>query len=284
MEPLISCCVITYNHAPYIKQAIESILNQKHNYSFEIIIADDCSTDGTTGIINEYRQRYPDIIKHITQPVNAGASKKFISLLCAARGKYIAYLEGDDYWTNNLKLQKQVDFLEQHPGYNICFSNVLETFSEDLKDPRNVLHGGSGSKATTTINDLLRGNYIQTASVVFKNKLFPYFPEWYADLMPGDWPLHILNAQSGNIYYDNECMCVHRNYSAGVWSTQKALKRIENTLHVCQVIGKELNLASNKNLQAGKRKLLLASVKYLIKEHTYFTALKNLFSAFFLPK
>jgi glycosyltransferase involved in cell wall biosynthesis len=281
MEPLISCCIITYNHAAYIKQAIESVLNQKHHYSFEIIIADDCSIDGTTEIINRYRQQHPGIIKVITQPVNIGASKNFISMLLAANGKYIAYLEGDDYWSNEHKLQKQIDFLEQHPDYSICFSNVLETFSEDINDPRNVLHGGSGSKTTTGINDLLRGNYIQTASVVFKNKLFPYFPEWYAQLMPGDWPLHILNAQFGNIYYDKECMCVHRNYSKGVWSSQKALKRIENTLNVCRVIGEELNLATNKNLKAGQRKLLLASVKYLLREHKYFRAVKNFFTAFF---
>lgn len=282
MEPLISCCIITYNHAPYIKQAIESVLSQKHNYSFEIIIADDCSTDGTAEIAKEYQKKYPEIIKLIAQPVNAGASKNFISLLCAATGKYIAYLEGDDYWSNDLKLQKQIEFLETHPEFSICFSNVLETFSEDLNDPRNVLHGGSGSKTITTINDLLYENYIQTASVIFKNKLFSYFPGWYADLMPGDWPLHILNAQFGKIFYDNECMCVHRNYSDGLWSSQKALKRIENNLNVCNVIGNELNLAANKNLRAGKSKLLLSSVKYLLKGHKYFSGLKNMFSAFLI--
>lgn len=281
MGPLISCCIITYNHASYIEQAIESVLAQQHQYSFEIIIADDCSTDGTTDIIKGYRQKYPGLIALIIQPVNVGASKNFMSLLKAAGGKYIAYLEGDDYWSNNRKLQKQVDFLEQHPGYSICFSNVLETFSEDLNDPQNVLHGGSGSKATTTINDLLRGNYIQTASVVFKNKLFNYFPGWYADLMPGDWPLHLLNAQFGNIYYDSECMCVHRNYSEGVWSSEKVLKRIESTLNVCRVIGKELDLVNSKDLKAGKRKLLLSSVKYLIKEQKYYAAVKNIIAAFF---
>lgn len=136
--------------------------------------------------------------------------------------------------------------------------------------------------ASTTINDLLYYNYIQTASVVFKNKLFPYFPDWYAALMPGDWPLHILNAQFGKIFFFNECMCVHRNYSDGVWSSQKQIKRIENTLHVCYVIGKELNLVSNKNLKAGRAKLLLSSVKYLLKEHKYFRALKNVITAFYI--
>jgi len=230
MEPLISCCIITYNHAAYIKQAIESVLKQKHNYSFEIIIADDCSTDGTTEIVREYEDKFPGIVKLIAQPVNSGPSNNFIGLLKAAAGKYIAYLEGDDYWSDELKLQKQIDFMEGNPDFSICFSNVLEIFSEDVNDSRNFLHGGSGDKAITTINDLLRGNYIQTASVVFKNKLFTYFPEWYASLMPGDWPLHILNAQFGKIYYHNECMCVHRNHNEGVWSTQKMIKRIENML------------------------------------------------------
>ena len=285
MEPLISCCIITFNHATYIKQAIDSVLSQKHHYSFEIIIADDCSTDGTTKILREYEQQYPTLIKLIAQPVNKGASKNFIDLLCAANGKYIAYLEGDDYWSDELKLQKQIGFLELHTDYSICFSNVLEAFSEDLKDPRNVFHGGSGIKTTTTIDDLLYENYIQTASVVFRNKLFHYFPAWYAALMPGDWPLHILNAQFGKIFYFDECMCVHRNHSDGVWSSQKAIKRIENTLNVCDVIGKELNLSANKNLQAGKSKLLLSSAKYLLKEQQYLSAFKNIFRAiYYSPK
>lgn len=282
MNPLISCCIITYNHAPFIKQAIESVLHQKHPYTFEIIIADDCSTDGTSDMVRSYAQQYPAIIKAIIQPVNVGPAKNFMDLLVAASGKYIAYLEGDDYWNDELKLEKQTGFLENNPDYSICFSNVLETFSEDLQDPRNHLHGGTGIKTTTALNDLLYQNYIQTASVVFRNRLFRYFPHWYAGLMPGDWPLHILNAQSGKIYYDNACMCVHRNYSNGVWSTQNAIKRIKNTLHVCDVIGKELNLASNKNLKAGRSKLLLASIKYLLKDHQYFAAVKNAMLAFYL--
>ncbi len=285
MVPLVSCCIITYNHAAYIKQAIESVLHQKHNYAFEIIIADDCSTDGTLEIVKLYQMKYPEKIRLVPGTVNVGAAKNFMNLLSTASGKYIAYLEGDDYWSNELKLQKQIGFMEAHPEFSTCFSNVLETFSEDLHDPRNFLHGGSGSKAITTIDDLLYGNYIQTASVVFKNKLFSYFPDWYEELMPGDWPLHILNARFGKIYYDDECMCVHRNYSDGLWSSQKAIKRIENSLHVCDVIGKKLDLTGNKNLQAGKSKLLLASVKYLLKEHRYLSAIKNIILAVYIsPK
>ncbi len=281
MKPLVSCCIITYNHAPYIGQAVESVLQQQHNYPVEIIVADDRSTDGTTAILEDYQQRYPSLIRLIVQEQNQGASKNFMQLLYAAKGKYIAYLEGDDYWSDAGKLKKQIAFLEQNPDFAICFSNVLETFSDDPADPRNHLHEGPGSKSITTLNDLLYGNYIQTSSVVFRNRLFEYFPSWYGPLMPGDWPLHILNAQFGKIFYDKECMSVHRNHSDGVWSSQKAIRRIENSLHVCEVIGKELKLAANPRLKAGKSKLLLASVKYLIKERKYFTAAKNLVQAFF---
>ena len=257
------------------------MLNQAHDYTVEIIIADDCSTDGTTQIVMDFQQQYPHLIKLIVPAANIGPAENFTNLLRAASGKYIAYLEGDDYWNDNLKLKKQVDFLEANDNYSICFTNVIEAFSEDLNDPRNHLHGGSGKIATTDINDLLYNNYIQTASIVFRNKLVKYFPDWYKALMPGDWPLNIIIAQFGDIYYFSECMCVHRNFNSGVWSSQKALTRIDNLLNVCNVIGKELALASNKNLRAGKSHLLLSSVKYLIKEKKYIKAFQNVLIAFY---
>ena len=281
MGPVISCCIITYNHAPFIKQAIESVLSQTHGYTMEIIIADDCSTDGTSQIAEDYQQRYPNLIKILTPATNIGPANNFTNLLNAASGKYIAYLEGDDYWNDNQKLQKQIDFLEANNAYSLCFGNVLEAFSEELNDVRNHLHGGSGKIATTDINDLLYNNYIQTASIVFRNNLVKYFPDWYKALMPGDWPLNIILAQFGDIYYFSECMCVHRNFNSGVWSSQKALTRIDNLLNVCNVIGKELDLATNKNLRAGKSHLLLSSVKYLIREKQSTKAFQNVISAFY---
>lgn len=282
MDPLITCCIITYNHKNYIAQAIESVLTQQHYYSFEIIIADDYSTDGTITIIKEYEQKYPTIIKTLKRQKNIGAAKNFIELLQAAKGKYIAYLEGDDYWCDNNKIQKQVSFLEANPDYVLCHSNVLEVFSEDVNDSRNYLHASENKKATTGLNDILYANYVQTASIVFKNKLFNYFPEWYAALMPGDWPLHILNAQYGKMFYMSDCMCVHRNHATGTWTTQKSITQINNLLHVIEVLSLELGLKNNKYLKAGKSNLLLSSIKYLFKEKKYLLAIKNCFKAFFV--
>ena len=124
-RPLVSICSLAYNHAPYIRQCLESFLMQKSNFKYEIIIHDDASTDGTAEIIKEYADKYPDLIKPIYQKENQyskgvrGIFARFV--FPKAKGKYIAMCEGDDYWTDPFKLQKQVDFLEKNPGYSMCF-------------------------------------------------------------------------------------------------------------------------------------------------------------------
>ena len=123
MEFLVSICCITYNHAPFIRQCLNGFVMQKTKFPFEILIHDDASTDGTQEIIREYEQKYPDIIKPIYQAENQYSKGIKINLtynLPRAKGKYIAFCEGDDYWTAPDKLQKQVDFLESHLDYVMC--------------------------------------------------------------------------------------------------------------------------------------------------------------------
>jgi glycosyltransferase involved in cell wall biosynthesis len=122
-EPLVSVNMITYNHAPYIAQAIEGVLQQKTNFPFELVIGEDCSTDGTREIVFEYQKKYPDIIRVITSDQNVGAKKNGYRLRKACRGKYIAFCEGDDYWHHPGKLQKQADYLESHPECGLVYSS-----------------------------------------------------------------------------------------------------------------------------------------------------------------
>ena len=128
--PVVSICTITYNHELYIAETIESFLRQKTNFSFEIIIDEDCSTDFTANIIKKFSQNYPKIIKENCRNKNVGMYLNGIENLKKARGKYIALCEGDDYWTDPLKLQKQVDFLEQNNDYVITYTSV-EAFNEN---------------------------------------------------------------------------------------------------------------------------------------------------------
>lgn len=131
-EPLVSVCCITYNHVPFIRKAIEGFLMQKTDFPIEILIHDDASTDGTTEIIREYETKYPDLIfpiyEEVNQYQNGHAGDIDFFNYKRARGKYIAYCEGDDYWTDPLKLQKQVDFMEANPEYSVCFHTFRNHF------------------------------------------------------------------------------------------------------------------------------------------------------------
>ena len=283
--PVISICIISYNQAAYIVQAIDSAINQKLNYSVEIIIADDYSTDGTRELIFEYANQYPDLIRVLPRTINLGPARNFVDLIYAANGKYIAYLEGDDYWTVDSKVQNQVDFLENNPDFAICFTDAIETFSEDINDPKNYLSGGSGGISETTINELIFRNYIQTCTVVFKNKLFGKFPDWYMQLKMGDWPLHLFNAAYGKIKYLNFVSAVHRNHSSGVWSSQHVLSRIYNTLTAYEVLELNTDFYKLSNFKRSKSNLYLSSVKYHLQQKEFVKAVNNFFKGVFLyPK
>ena len=135
-EPLVSIVTITYNHEPYIRKCIEGVLMQKVNFPIEFIIAEDCSADRTLAICKEYAEKYPDLIKLITTENNVGAIANERRAMKAAKAKYIAFCEGDDYWTDPLKLQKQVDFLEKNPEYSVTFHrckhyNVVDGTTKD---------------------------------------------------------------------------------------------------------------------------------------------------------
>ena len=158
----------------------------------------------------------------------------------ATRGKYIAFCEGDDYWTDPNKLQKQVDFLESHPDFAICFHNMQILYENEFLQDRSLrldpddeewCHlknrlSNINQKDVSTIEDLaLQGNYISTASCLFRNGLFREFPEWFYTLPVGDYPLHLLNAQHGKIKYLDEVMGVYRVHSGGSWEQKILLER-----------------------------------------------------------
>ncbi len=211
--PLLSVCLITYNHEKFIRQAIDGVLMQKVDFEWELIIAEDCSTDSTRAIVLEYKEKYPDFIKLILQEKNVGAAKNWMDLITTPKSKYIAYFEGDDYWTDPLKLQKQVDFLEANPDYVLCFHpiSVLKTNGDIVDDfitkvPENY----------ETIETLARlGNYIHTPSVVFRN-VIKEFPFEFSQSPIGDYFLYMLLAEHGKLKYLEDNMAVYR-YGVGIF-------------------------------------------------------------------
>lgn len=274
---LLSVCFICYNQSAYVRQALDSLLAQDINFSWELVIADDCSTDGTREIILEYQLKYPDLIRVLPRDINLGPAKNFIDLINSARGKYIAYLEGDDYWTLNTKLKQQVEFLEANSEFSICFTDCLETFSENLADPANHLFMKAGSQPVTTANELIFTNYIQTCTVVFRNKLFEKFPDWYFDLKIGDWPLHLLNAQYGAIKYIPVVSAVHRNHSSGLWSSRNILSRLYEVMRMFEKLERYTELNKLPNFKKAKSNVYLSSVKYHLRRAEIIKAIRNFF-------
>ena len=133
---LVSICCITYNHASSIGRALTSFLMQKTDFAYEIIVAEDCSTDETAEICRSFVERHPDSVRLITSDNNVGAVKNEVRAIDAAQGKYIAFCEGDDYWIDPYKLQKQVDFMESHPDYSVCFTRYNKLFESTGKGCR----------------------------------------------------------------------------------------------------------------------------------------------------
>jgi glycosyltransferase involved in cell wall biosynthesis len=219
--PFISILMITYNHEQYIAQALESILMQQGDIAYEIVIGEDCSTDNTRAIVQEFQQRYPHIIRPLLHPRNIGMMQNFMRTYEACRGRYIAMLEGDDYWTSPYKLQRQADVLDAHPDIAICFHTV-QRFTEDGSSPPD-LFPDPHYQTISTIEDILQRNFIQSCSAMFRNRLFGNFPPWFGSLKLGDWPLHILNAQYGNISYISEVLAAYRMHGSGVWSANPEL-------------------------------------------------------------
>ena len=219
----VSIAVITYNHEKFIREALDSILSQVINFKIDINIGDDFSTDNTRAILEEYKCRYPDIINLILHTTNIGMMNNFASTLQACKGKYIALLEGDDYWCDVNKLQTQVDFMDKNEGYAISFHKVKKIF--DDTDNEEIILNNELIKDTYEIDDLLPGNFIFTNSVLYRNNLFATFPKGFLDLPMGDWPLHILNAKYGKIHFSNKVMSVYRIHGSSEWSSKTKMYR-----------------------------------------------------------
>lgn len=230
---------ITYNHELYIRDCLEGFVMQKTNFKFVAIVHDDASTDRSAEIIKEYAEKYPDIIKPIFESENQyskrdGTIQRIMNEAIDATGaKYVAMCEGDDYWTDPYKLQKQVDFMEVNLEYSLCFHKVKTLMVNTGEFKEEFLIEDMSGKST--ILDLANGNYIHTPSVLYRRN--KSVQEKYARMMPclpGDYVLWMLLAETGDIYKLEDPMAVYR-YGSGIWSNKNS---ISNYLHVIKTLCK----------------------------------------------
>ena len=226
--PLVAIRCITYNHAPYIRQCLDGFVMQRTDFAFVAIVHDDCSTDGTDVIVREYAQRYPHIIKPIFETENQyskgdGSLSRIMTQACNKTGaKYIALCEGDDYWTDPLKLQKQVDFLENHPECSCCVHDYLVWIQSENQflhyDKIRYLKDFKGNGLTKDLDDYSELVFFtKTLTAVYRNKCL--LDSKYKHYIPKfDMTMFFALATQGDIYLMNERMGVYRVNNGGVFS------------------------------------------------------------------
>jgi len=249
-KPLVSISCITYNHEPFIKECLDGFLMQKTSFEFEILINDDASTDKTIEVIRQYQHLYPAIIKPIFQTENQysrgqrGMNIKFN--FPRARGNYIALCEGDDYWTDPYKLQKQVDFLENNPQYAASFHDVDMLF--DDKQLAFSKHHNNPIKETMFFSDVVSNDWlIPTCSFIFKKDKL-HFPPFYGTLNHGDFPLFCGILLNSKAHYFKETMGVYRrNNTSSMMNTPKAFGYLNVGLDFVQFLTWLNNFANQED-------------------------------------
>ena len=303
---IVSISCLTYNHESYIRQCLDGFLMQKCNFKYEILIHDDASTDDTQEIINEYAAKYPEIIKPYFQKENQyskgvrGMNQKFN--YPRAKGKYIALCEGDDYWTDPLKLQKQVDFLEISPEYSMVFSNAK--IERDVNLPSKNLRDLILLENSREYNDIeiLEEWTIPTASVLFRKELIE---NEFNDIsnnkkfIYGDIVLFLFLASKGKLFGMKEFFVVYRKHTGGVTQIknfhENNLKYYNHLLTIIETFGKHLltqnikNILSYKCLYAGlsflKKGNILKGLNFIIMSLTYANKIPiNYFKNYILRK
>lgn len=242
----VSVSVVTYQHAATARQALDGVLRQRTDFPFEVIVGDDASTDGTQRLLEEVRAEAPEVVRLILRTTNAGdiGLTNVMSTIDAARGEYVAFLDGDDFWTAPHKLQRQVDFLDAHPECALCAHRVEHLRSDGVRILSPAPRGGGG---THDVGALIVRNFAPKISTVVRRSALAALPEWYrtSTLASGDWLLNVLVGRTGRVGFIDEAMAVHRLHHASVtmrYGTERMLTDKLRALamlreHVPQALG-----------------------------------------------
>lgn len=210
---LLSVCVRTRNQERFIREALESVLCQKTTFPFEIIVSDDASTDGTVGILNEYQEQYPDKIRLLLSETNIGGPENLKRVIEASQAKYITCLDGDDFYTDVYKLQKQVDFLEAHPEYAACFHN---TWYADENGKLNGLFNRPDFHAVHDAREFIKERWFVPIHSAVLRREYVEFPDWYNTVMNDDYVVHLTVVKHAPYYFMPDVMVAYRRHSGNI--------------------------------------------------------------------
>jgi glycosyltransferase involved in cell wall biosynthesis len=279
--PVVSVSITTYNMANWLPRALDSVLKQRTTFPIEIVIGDDCSQDATISVAHSYRERYPDVIRVLERSKNVGIQRNTYDNFEQCRGKFIAWLDADDYWTDPEKLTVQVEVLESDPSINVC-AHCVRWVTTDGDVKRNRVPSLSAGRYG--LGDIVHRNFISTPSAMFRNGIHRQLPEWYFDFQSlSDWPIWVLAALSGDIVLLDRVMADYAlNPSSSFWSKGNLFSDEVGADFYNRV---ESILPSKWHRLARARKgAQYESIAYLLRKQGDFTASREAaFKAFWSP-
>ena len=270
---MVTIASTTYNMEAYIGEAIESWLAQKTSFQFDIVISDDGSTDGTCDVVRRYIEKYPNI--RLISTGHIGKMPNFIRSLKESKGKYIALCDGDDYWIDPEKLQKQVDFMESHPDFSECFTNsyVLNTETGKKKIAKTQIWEEADTEGLLQHrdNDNVQMSPGHTSTFLYRNQYLQEYPEWmYGDVMT-DFPLYMLMSKYGKAKFINEITSVYRHRPNGVSSLNFTFeKNARKRIIVYRNINRDFNYKYKKIINP-----IIADYYYSLGKMQYKTGQKT---------
>jgi len=274
LQPLVTVCCITYNHRSYITDALEGFLSQITNFSFEILVRDDCSTDGTSEILIEYQKKYPNILRLIRENENTYSKgvKPFPVLYKLAKGDFLALCEGDDYWTDPNKLQYQYDSLLKHPQCELCIHPAQVIDIANGKQYRLWDYGDREKIFSTDEIIECNGQFAPTSSYFFRKEVAERLPEWFYKIAPvGDFFIEVFGSVSGGCLYLPRTMSTYRLGHTGSWtSTENVRYSVKNLQYIVDMdasllyLDNELGHRYKKSISMRRAYLYLSRAEYAL--------------------
>ncbi len=274
----VSVHMPAYNHERYIAQAIESALMQRASFDFEIVIGEDCSTDGTRAVALDFAERHPGRVRVLAHPVNLGIWENDQAIIRACRGEYIAWLESDDYWTSADKLQKQVDLLDANRDVTACFHHA--GCLTDSKEPLTWRRGPRQLKPFYTLDDLLeQGHFVPSCTAVFRRSLVTTPMVWTRETPFLERTYFASFAKCGRIAFIDEEMAIFRYHATGVYGKASSVENIQSTIHSHKLLGKNLGLTDRRSYRRGLSRMYAGLSRELMREGRRGAALVALFQS-----
>lgn len=277
VKPLVSVKTITYNQASYISRCIEGVLMQKTTFPFELVIGEDCSTDGTREIVQGYAQKYPEIIRAITSETNVGAKENSKRTNSACRGEYIAFCEGDDYWIDPLKLQKQYDAIIENEAVLVTHDTVVLFFLDGKIASEPKLRRPKGESGFLDPEDIItKRAQFHTSSLFLRAETLKNFPDWFYQSPVYDWPLKVLCTYFGKVYYIDEIMSVYQKGVPGSYNSHARATLIRDGWHGSQSELNYLRMLTNLDNFTGHQYSDLIIDDIVIRSIKFYNACGNL--------